>query len=62
MNFIIILYTLFQFVLKHIIQNYDSNICGKVVPYNCTLKTYRIFGIIRFFKFDVYQFDAYCLL
>ena len=54
MNFIIILYILFHFVLKHIIQNYDSNICGKVVPYNCSVKTYRIFAIIRFFKFDVY--------
>ena len=48
MNFIIILYMLFQFFWKHIIQNYDSNICGKVVPYNCSLKTYRIFAIIRY--------------
>ena len=56
-------HTLFQFVLRHIyIQNYDSNICGKVFRYNYSLKTYRIFAIIRFFKFDVYQFDAYCLL
>ena len=61
MNFIIILSILFQFVLKHIIQNYDSNICGKVVPYNYSLKNYRIFALNSLLS-SMCMFDAYCLL
>ena len=45
---------LFDFFLKHIIRTYVSYIWGKVVSYNCSLKTYRIFAIICFSKFNMY--------
>ena len=54
---------LFDFFLKHIIRTYVSYICWKVVSYNCSLKTYRIFAIICFSKFNMYICSlliAYC--